>query len=250
MNHPLDGARLKIVRAQEHLNALKAQIGRYIEGKPYALVVEKDGAMWTGRCVVRMEPPPRFSSIVGDCVTNARAALDYIAWQLASKYFRPVLNPEVDRWVYFPISVDTSNRGYVKKINEFADRQIPAAAIAEIHAVQPGNALYRSLAWLQTIVNTDKHRMPILTYNVTEIKSLVVFSSWSRTEACQEGGDDTMGISLPTSLTTEDMQVDGQVTGFITLKDIPMPVIAPVDLALEEIVKTVADIIPRFDSFF
>ncbi|HEY7191713.1 MAG TPA: hypothetical protein VH436_34425 [Vicinamibacterales bacterium] len=39
------------------------------------------------------EPPIRLATIVGDCVTNARAALDYIVYQLAVRYFVPLYDP-------------------------------------------------------------------------------------------------------------------------------------------------------------
>lgn len=252
MKHPLDGARLKVVRAQEHLDAVKYEISMYIHTKPYTVVIEKDGDMWMGRPIVRIEPPPRISTIVGDCVTNARAALDYIAWQLAVRYFaHPPLNPEADkRLISFPIYENTADPGYVNKIKRFADRQIPAAAIDEINSVQPGNTTYRSLAWLHNIVNTDKHRMPVLTYNVTEITSLIVSSPTFRTEAHAEGGSEMLGISLPPAFTAANVQVDGQVTGFVSLKDVPMPIIAPIEWTLEEIIKVVPKVITSFDRFF
>src|SRR5690348_6278202 len=44
MNHPLDGARLKVVRAQEHLDALKAEIRMYLDEQPHQIIrSEPDG---------------------------------------------------------------------------------------------------------------------------------------------------------------------------------------------------------------
>src|SRR5437588_3554710 len=52
-------------------------------------------------------PPLRLSTIIGDCVTNARAALDYIVWELAQRYFQPpfdIAKFSDRRIVSFPIS--------------------------------------------------------------------------------------------------------------------------------------------------
>ena len=45
-----------------------------------------------------------------------------------------------------------------------------------------------------------------------------------------------------------DVQMKGKVAFFVTWKDVPVPH-EPVDRTLEQIVKTAADIVPRFDRF-
>jgi hypothetical protein len=45
------------------------------------------------------------------------------------------------------------------------------------------------------------------------------------------------------------VEVDGQIAVFVALKDFSVPA-APVDILMEQIVKCVADILPRFDPLF
>lgn len=53
----------------------------------------------------------------------------------------------------------------------------------------------------------------------------------------------------PATQQTRTMKVDGQVTLFISLKDSPVPN-EPVEVKLEQVVKCVANIVPRFEKFF
>src|SRR5262249_10904200 len=87
---PLDGSRLKIVRAQQHLKLLSAKIGRNIKRHSEEIVMsdtEKNSCTRTRRLTKPL--PVHWSTLVGDCVTNARAALDYIMWKLICRYFDP-----------------------------------------------------------------------------------------------------------------------------------------------------------------
>src|SRR5258708_428207 len=88
LNHPLDGARLKIVRAQEHIDSLTAEVRMYLDEKPYEVIKQHDGHVWRFSPDVTIPPPLRLSTIIGDCLGNARAALDYIMWQLALMHFK------------------------------------------------------------------------------------------------------------------------------------------------------------------
>jgi hypothetical protein len=83
MRHPLDGARLKIVRAQKHLDSLKDEISRYLDTHPYEFPTEHEGNVVAARPAIVSEPPPlELGCIAGDCFSNLRKSLDYIAWEL------------------------------------------------------------------------------------------------------------------------------------------------------------------------
>ena len=174
----LDGARLKVVRAQEHLDALKTEVRAYLDGHPYQIVLQGAGDCLSASAAVRVAPPIRLSAIIGDCVTNARAALDHIAWQLAVRHLdRPPFSDMDDRrWVSFPPTIDPNADGHVNRINRFANRQIPASAISIIKSVQPYNAGQQPLWYLHELVNCDKHRLPLLTIGVVHgIRHLTLF---------------------------------------------------------------------------
>ena len=62
MNHPLDGARLKVVRAQGHLNSLKSEIGTYLDTPPYEFFADNDiHDPSQAPFRITLEPPPRCS---------------------------------------------------------------------------------------------------------------------------------------------------------------------------------------------
>ncbi len=89
VTHPLDGARLKVARARGHLEALKVAIAIWLQEQPRTLRSQPAPfPNLDNQVLPRMvpnDPPRKLSALVGDCVTNARAALDYIAWELARK---------------------------------------------------------------------------------------------------------------------------------------------------------------------
>src|ERR1019366_6700788 len=139
MAHPLDGARLKVVRAQEHMESLKAEIAMYMQGRPWEIRmkkhVDKSGIapmpFEIPELIVTTPPPLRLSTVIGACVTNLRAAVDYILWELVAKYFNPPFNPldSNDRRITaFPISEKSTHRGYMDRLDRLAQRKIPAAA--------------------------------------------------------------------------------------------------------------------------
>jgi hypothetical protein len=149
--HPLDGARLKVVRAQEHLDSLTDEIGRYAKGDPYVVSVkEYVEGWWGGRADITHHPAPRFSAIIGDCLHNLSSALDYVMWEVASTYAGRVLEAPplgTDR-PYFPLwDSPTSFDNYVSRLNDPKawNYQIPDPVIAEFRTVQPYNAGYYRL---------------------------------------------------------------------------------------------------------
>lgn len=272
MNLPLDGSRLKIIRAQEHLDSLQAEIGMYLNEQAYEIFSQPDMSLYAERPlgyavahramsamsgqvtqvlprISSAVPPFRLSTIIGDCVTNTRAALDYIVFELAQRFFKPPLDLTDNnhrRITSYPI--DPKSKDLQSRLDALQKHGVPAAAIEEIKATHPQNAGYESLGWLHELVNRDKHRMPLLT--TREFHHVAVsFPSplW----------ESTASIHLPRNQFTTDgrtafqsnMQMYGKVAFYVTWKDIPVP-LEPVERTLEQIIKTAANIIPRFDRFF
>ena len=260
MNSPLDGARLKIIRAQEHLDSLKAEIRMYLDEQPHE--VRSQPAKYGHRSsdlqmlppLIPEEPPLRLSAIIGDCVTNARAALDYIVWELVQRYLDPPFdstNRNDRHIVTFPIYQSPTAADLKARLDGLTKRKIPARAITEIQAAQPYNAGYEPLGWLHKLVNIDKHQMLLLT--IGEFDDLTV------TLAMPPLYQDLIGkpvtFTVPRHSITADsplqsnVQMKGEVAIYVTWKDVPVPHV-PADRTLEQIIETVANIIPRFDEFF
>ena len=80
---PLDGPRLKISRAKEHLDFLHNDIRRFIENEPYIIVKYKSNGLPQISIEQNRLVPANWGLIVGDIVFSLRASLDYIVWQLS-----------------------------------------------------------------------------------------------------------------------------------------------------------------------
>jgi hypothetical protein len=251
MKHPLDGAKFKVVRAQEHLDALKVEIGHYLDTQPYEFPIHvKDERAVVGPIVLKDDPPLRLSGIIGDCVGNLRASLDYVAWQLAMRHYPNPLVPGRDR-LYFPIFADLNlfNSDGSPKLARY---HIPAPALDLIESIQPYHAGYEPLGFLGLLTNEDKHRLPLLTVACVDSVSMLISG-----RRVFRGGPGITEMAVSTKFYAfnpgspeeppPDVKVKGQATLFVAFQNPTMPGGA-VDWALENLVKCVADIIPRFDS--
>ncbi len=255
MGHPLDGARLKIVRAQEHVCTLKSELSTYLAKHPYDIRIEnieiephKNFPSVTSveapKITIKEPPPLHLSLIVGDCITNLRASLDYVMWELALRYFSPRLDvgkASDRRLTYFPIS---SNLFIVNHLDTLTQRGIPAAAIDQIKSVQPNNRGYEPLELIDRIANIDKHRMPVLL--LSYVPGVIWAKDWRGNllgirsgELHAERADDGRIV----------MKMDNQYPFAVTLNNRGVPK-QPIDRTLEQIVKTAAHVIPCFERFF
>jgi len=229
----LDGARLKIVRAKEHLDAVEEAVALYIDSEPYIVDAEHYRQYGENRAEVSCQINPRISAIIGDCLHNLRCSLDYVMWEIGGTYAGRALVPPPDGRdkFYFPICATPTefDNGY-KKLP--ADHKIPDPVIAELRAVQPYNTGYESLSLLNTLINADKHRLPILTlaeisgFTIVEADVQPRFLNFSEAESCMHT----------------------QATIAITWEDITMPR-EPVHRTLTNIFETVADVVPKFDRY-
>lgn len=261
MSHPLEGARLKVIRAQQHLNSLQTEIGLYLEKHPPDIVTKANpDNTWSHAVKVSAPPPVQLSMIVGDCVTNARAALDYIVWELAN---RPS-NPPV-KYTSFKIFENAKDKTYVDWLEKLAKWKIPPLAIDEIKAVQPYQSGNDSLWWLGKLVNTDKHRMPLLTIGI--FGSVVLGFDRAANDKCfyykleapgatsvsVEGSSATSVGYHPHSESVRAVSdarfVETQPSIYVAWQDSELPR-EPIDRMLERIIECVENIVPRFDSYF
>ena len=269
MTHPLEGARLKVSRAQEHLNSLQVEIGVYLEKHPPDIVTKANpDNTWTHAVKVIASPPVRLSIIVGDCVTSARAALDYIVWELANRYFVPridITNWQDRKLASFQVSENATDKNHVKWFRDLANRKIPSLAIDEIKAVQPYQSGDDSLRWLPVLANTDKHRMLLLTIGV--LGSVVLgfdrvtndkcfnykLEAPGATSVSAEGSRGTGVVFYPHSESVRAVSdtriVETQPSIYVAWQDSALPR-EPIDRTLERIVEYVESIVPRFDSYF
>jgi len=163
---------LKLKRAHEHLAALRAELEAFMGESPYpyAVVADKipNDPVYFIRLKVLRELPTRIGLIVGDFAHNARAALDYLVWQLSI-----TVNPDLSRLpsherpvteIEFPIFLKGPTAGLNKRLQFVTDE-----AKGEIESLQPYNRIPPASApeegpptdWLwglYRLANREKHR--------------------------------------------------------------------------------------------
>jgi hypothetical protein len=244
----LGSSLFKIIWAQQHLDQLRDEARKYVDSHPYHFPTEVEGDQ------VLVYPPeivnsPEFSiaGLIGDCMNNLMAALDYIVWELAVAHAgRPVIPPPVgvDK-PSFPLFADPAV--FAKNPNRFKGYNFPASALAEIERVQPYHAGYEPLAQLFVLVNQDKHRLPLLLmgqvqsgdigllYRETEFKPVS-----SATTVTFNTGDPRLAPYDP-----REMKVNTQVTPFIAFQDASMPR-EPIEVTVERIAKCVGTVVSAF----
>lgn len=169
----LSGVLAKLDRADEHREAFDLLYHAYAESQPYGILTEYDPR--TGWHVLRwqvMHEPPfkELALIFGDMISNLRAALDYLIWQLVLQSGnRP------GRRTAFPV-VRRAKDWDVQSRN--ALRGVTPEWIAEIEARQPFKRRERPsihpLAILDHLNNLNKHRfLPVAAVSVEQLGLLI-----------------------------------------------------------------------------
>src|SRR5438105_14643096 len=80
----LDGVEIKMARSLEHIGCLGEDTAQFIRDSPVRYRTEPDDDPVKGWAlyVLWEQVPGRFGAIIGDALTNMRAALDHLASQL------------------------------------------------------------------------------------------------------------------------------------------------------------------------
>lgn len=157
----------KLARAQEHLEALDAELVKFFDSNPYGALGEIEGedGWYVFRVKTRRQPPPRIGVLLGEYVHQVRSAFDHFAWALAELHTRGT-PPSV---IGFPI--ETSRTNFQKKARHRLDGHISPGWFAVIEAMQPYDAHDHALAILERLWNRDKHQT-IIPLPVTETMTL------------------------------------------------------------------------------
>lgn len=160
MPHPLDGARAKLDRAAEHLDAFEIAARAYLERNPVQVITsdepEGDGLRrirWVASANV--EPPPLLGLIVGDWANNTRTALDYIVYELV----RRETGKDDPGWTHFPVVTSASD--YPGRAAKQL-RGVPEWSLPIFEGLQPfhdADVDEHPLAVLAAVSNRDKHRL-------------------------------------------------------------------------------------------
>ncbi len=157
-----DGIRAKLDRADEHLEALKNEIGVFLNGKPHVYWTKAD--VHKGRYAVHVtinaEPPLRLSVICGDYIQCLRSTLDYLVCAVVPKVTRRTAFPIFDNSDdYFCGVVLPARR---KRQGPLTGLEVEGDLFAAIQQLQPHEGPHgheaHFLFVLRELSNVDKHR--------------------------------------------------------------------------------------------
>ncbi len=253
---PLIESRHKLGRAQEHLKRLDEEIATFLESKPYLLLREYDAKQSRYLFRIRHQrplPAAHWALMIGDCVHNARTALDYIAWRLAGAD----LADRNTMWPIFETAVGFRARGL--------DRlwKLHHEAVAEIAMLQPYNRPnpQTDFFWvLQNLDARDKHKLLTLSYMFNDSGMIETelppgmkpthgaFSSDGRAD--HDAIIATIQLPVPAGSADPQVHVNTKLTFDVAFERgiIASDQIFPVRDALKAILRAVNDVIERFDS--
>jgi hypothetical protein len=154
---------LKLDRAAEHLETIKAQERIWRESNPCRVWTEPD--IQSGGKVVWAEvlkpPPITLAPVVGDCLHNLRSALDNLAYELAVAHMKSRMSKSIAEDSGFPLYKTKSG---FDRYGEPKIRGVHSDAGAIIERLQPYNRENRpgrisTLLLLSALSNSDKHRL-------------------------------------------------------------------------------------------
>jgi hypothetical protein len=147
-------ARRKLARAKEHFQELNRQLADYLEERPYQQIIEPDPAnaeQLEHKIKITKPLPDSLGDVVGDVVTNLRAALDHATYALAAEG-----KTEDPKNAAFPFArtepeFENSLKGRAK--------DVPAKYYDLLRSFKPYKGGNEVLWGLNMICNADKHKM-------------------------------------------------------------------------------------------
>jgi hypothetical protein len=157
--------RLKLERAAQQFETLKALSEKWAKRKPIVIVRDFDAQTeeYVQRVRVRKPLDPTAPLLVGECVHGLRQALDYLAYQLAIVVSGEDPPPNADT-TQFPITTSRQrfDGGIAQKIGKATS--MPAGLYEALEQMQPYLGGHRELlGYLRELDDIDKHRfLPVV----------------------------------------------------------------------------------------
>ena len=161
----LFACRAKVGWAQHHLDTFKGHVETFLKGHQYLAIGEPDAER--GCYVARLKNPPpipatEWALMIGDCVHNTRAALDFLAWELAGA------DPE-DRETYFPICLTRESFRSTGERRIAALHEEARTLIEQIQPYHTSDPPKHGLWALHQLDIADKHKLLTVTAVIAEV---------------------------------------------------------------------------------
>ena len=147
----------KLTRAGEHLDALEAAIGEFLDSEPFR---PRPGAdTETEESVIRIQivrapPVVEWGVAIGDVLHNLRSFLDHLVWHLGGN---PPPNEDTSEFPIFLDRVKYRRQGIERVVGAPPEAQ---AIIEDLQPFQRGHEAHLDPLWsLYELSNADKHRL-------------------------------------------------------------------------------------------
>ena len=254
MNHPLDGLREKIARAEAHLETIRAETASHKNKCTVLAKKRRNGTPIFDLYISFPDPPLSLSCAISDCIQNLRTALDYLVCELAL----PAGEPPIHN--LFPICNTTQ---VYKRQVEQRDRlhNVPNKARTIVESLQPYNAtgskrFSHPLYILNKLITADKYRLPALTVTCRPQPIFIYngpngpnrIEGTSITEPFQDGA--RLKDQRLKEIQADEVMLHIERGIYLPFAGLPWTDSAA-DAVLGKVVSFVTDqVVPRFESFF
>jgi hypothetical protein len=246
----------KLLRAREHLDALKTAIDEYLKNTKRTVILNGDGQQTVNLMywVDDLYPPMRLSTVLGDCIYNTRSALDNLICGLV-RIGRPASSCGETK---FPIHA---------RINDWNDstsslKGIPDEARKLVKSLQPFNQPEVSrdvdpLNILNKLSNRDKHRAALLTSGYSKNSRFAIHTNDGRVlyvtsdQPLHSEGFEAIPLAIPASSILPQARVQAAGTAVIVFREEgpwnDRPVLEIMSTCLRYVEESV---VGRFKQFF
>jgi hypothetical protein len=248
----IDSAKLKLLRAAEHIEEIKNRVATYAASEPHEIIMESDS-----KATMKIRFPPHDIAIpIGEALYQMRSALDYLAFGLVKM---SNLNTDI-AWdkVAFPLKLNLPKSVWAAPVpfgHESFSQILPGIAIGPftfIESLQPYYPFSEPSTWLGFLAqlsNIDKHR------RLNLLRTRVRHTEIRRDSASLRTLDDGAKVesSFPLNHPNVTVDVDRRFTAFITFNE--REALGEADgLNIEDILQSCLDtinliVVPAFEKF-
>jgi hypothetical protein len=190
----LRGPRLKIVRANQHINEFKSKAEIFLARHPYQIMVEENlgehRVKWPRSLVfhIREEIPEEFSAIIGDAVHNLRSALDLLLCAMVRG------NGRSDKRVQFPVARNANALDEAIEKGNVARGGPTALKFVRDHKPYRGDGGNWAISAIHDLDILDKHRLIIAIGSASDLERAIVGLRWESSMALTMPGYKWTGL--------------------------------------------------------
>jgi hypothetical protein len=253
----ITSAKVKLVRAEKHLRAIKRCIAAYAASEPYKIVPKAKGKK---KLNIPKSPPRQLTLLTGEMLYQMRSALDHLAFALVeSNPNVTAIDPDWRDHCQFPLrtrlpkncSPPLAKRKFASDLPGIAD--VPFAFVERLQPYYRLGTINNALGFLADLSNIDKHRYLNLIRPRVRKREVVRFASGMR-------GSGHMALDrgaeiLPPWSGHHDrtVYVNRRYRTFVTFKEsdhLGDAITLPMDLLLQTILEQIQTVIvPAFEKF-